>query len=296
MFSGSIVALVTPFKGEKVDYKKIEELVEFHIKSGTNGIVPCGTTGEAPTLDYEEHKKVIETVVKAVNKRVPVIAGTGSNSTAETVYLTEFAKNIGADAVLISTPYYNKPSQRGLYEHYKKVNDSVDIPIVLYNVPGRTAVAFTPETVANLYKLKNVAAIKEASGNIEVASQIRSLCDITVLSGDDSMTLPMMSVGGKGVISVAANIVPKEMSDMVKSGLGGDFAAAEKLHYKLFGLSKIIFIETNPVPIKAAMEMMGMIEGGVRLPLYAMSEDNRSKLRSAIEEYGLLKKKPGVSN
>ncbi|MDP8262774.1 MAG: 4-hydroxy-tetrahydrodipicolinate synthase [Candidatus Ancaeobacter aquaticus] len=288
MFKGSIVALVTPFKDSQVDYTKIEELVEMHVSSGTHGIVPCGTTGEAPTLDFEEHIKVIETTVKAVNKRVPVIAGTGSNSTAETVYLTEQAKKVGADAVLISTPYYNKPPQKGLYEHYKKVNDSVDIPIVLYNVPGRTAVSFTTETVTRLAELKNVVALKEASGSVDTTSQIIAQSDITVLSGDDSLTLPLISVGAKGVISVTANVAPKEMSALVEAALKGDYDTARKMHYSLMSLFKVLFVESNPIPVKAALELMGKISGDLRLPLCRIDDANKEKVKKVLQECSLV--------
>jgi 4-hydroxy-tetrahydrodipicolinate synthase len=288
MFSGSIVALVTPFKQGKVDYDKIAELCEFHIANGTSAIVPCGTTGEAPTLDYDEHKKVIEVVIRTVGGRVPVIAGTGSNSTAETLMLTAYAKQAGAAAALITTPYYNKPTQKGLYEHYKQINDTVDLPVVIYNVPGRTGVSIAPETVAKLSQLKNMVAVKEASGSVDQVSAILSLCDITVLSGDDSLTLPMIAVGAKGIISVAANIVPKDTSDLCAHALKGDYRKAMALHYTLFNLCKALFIETNPIPVKTAMAMLGMIEEEFRLPLCSMSDDNKAKLKAVLKGYGLL--------
>lgn len=289
MFSGSIVALVTPFKQGKVDYDKVAELCEFHIANGTSAIAPCGTTGEAPTLDYDEHKKVIDVVVRTVRGRVPVIAGTGSNSTAETLMLTEYAKKAGAQAALITTPYYNKPTQKGLYEHYKKINDTVDLPVVLYNVPGRTGVSLAPETVAKLSKLKNMVAIKEAAGSVDQVSAIRSLCDITVLSGDDSLTLPMIAVGAMGIISVAANVAPKDTSELCRYALAGDYKKAMEYHYKLFNLCKVLFIETNPIPVKTAMAMMGMIEEEFRLPLCTMGDETKAKLKTVLKEYGLLK-------
>ncbi|HRZ86302.1 MAG TPA: 4-hydroxy-tetrahydrodipicolinate synthase [bacterium] len=289
MFSGSIVALVTPFKKGKVDYDKIAELCEFHVASGTDAIVPCGTTGEAPTLSYDEHKKVIDVVIATVKKRVPVIAGTGSNSTDETIMLTEYAKKAGADGALITTPYYNKPTQRGLFEHYKMVDDTVALPVILYNVPGRTGVSLAPETVAKLSKLTHVVAIKEAAGSIDQVSAILSLCDITVLSGDDSLTLPMIAVGAKGVISVAANIAPKDTRDLCAYALKGDYAKAKELHYKLFSLCKILFVETNPLPVKTAMAMAGMVEEEFRLPLCPMGDENKAKLKTVLKEYGILK-------
>lgn len=290
MFSGSIVALVTPFKNGKIDEAKLQELVKWHRERGTSAIVPCGTTGESPTLSYEEHHRVVEVVVASAAGKIPVIAGAGSNSTEETLALTRHAKKVGANAVLLVNPYYNKPTQRGLIEHFRTVARSVDIPIVLYNIPGRTAVSLTPETVAELAQEKNIVAIKEASGSLEQVSAILSICKITVLSGDDALTLPMMSVGATGVISVAANIVPEEVAKMVKAYLDGKMEEAKKLHYKLFPLFKVLFIETNPIPLKAAMQMMGMIEEELRLPLCPMSDGNRSKLRDALKQYGLLKR------
>lgn len=288
MFSGSIVAIVTPFKNGKVDDAGLKKLVQWHCERGTSAIVPCGTTGESPTLSYDEHHHVVEVVIKAANGRIPVIAGTGSNSTEETLSLTEHAKKAGADAVLLVNPYYNKPTQRGLIEHFRKVARSIDIPIVLYNIPGRTAVALAPETIAELAREKNIVAIKEASGSLEQVSAIRSLCDIEILSGDDALTLPMMAVGATGVISVAANIVPEEVAQMVKAYSTGSHDEARRIHYKLFPLFKALFLETNPIPLKAAMSMLGMIDEELRLPLYPMSNENRTKLREAMKQYGLL--------
>lgn len=286
---GSFVAIVTPFKDGKVDEAKLKDLIEMHIENGTSGIVPCGTTGESATLSYEEHNRVIELTIEQVKGRIPVIAGTGSNSTEETIMLTKHAKEAGADAVLLITPYYNKPTQQGLLQHYLKVADTVDIPIVLYNVPGRTAVNLEPETVAKLAEHKNIVAIKEASGNLSQISKIISSCDITVLSGDDGLTLPILSLGGKGVISVAANIVPQEMTELVSSFLKGNIEKARTIHFRLFPLFKTLFIETNPIPIKTAMEMIGMINGQLRLPLVSMKEENKVKLRKVLEQLYLLK-------
>lgn len=288
MFTGSYVALVTPFLNGQVDYKKLQELVEFHIANGTNGIVPCGTTGESPTLTPKEHEHVISEVIKFVNGRIQVIAGTGSNSTSETLELTAHAKNAGADAALVITPYYNKPTQEGLYLHFKAVTDAVDIPVVIYNVPGRTGVSITPETVARLAKIKTISGVKEASGNIDQTSAILDLCDIDVLSGDDSLTLPIMSAGGKGVISVSANIVPKDVSDMTIAANEGRFEDAKKLHKKLFPLSRGMFIETNPISVKTAMRLLGRLNGDMRLPLCEMSKPNEEKLSNVLKQYGIL--------
>ena len=288
MFSGSFVAIVTPFKDGAVDYATLTKLVEWHIESGTHGIVPCGTTGESPTLSHEEHAKVVEHVVKTVNKRVPVIAGAGSNSTSEAIWLTKHAKECGADAALSITPYYNKPTQRGLVEHYKAITSAVDMLIVMYNVPGRTGVKLAPETVAELSKIRTIVAIKEACGSIEQVCEILSRCDITVLSGDDSLTYPMLAVGGTGVISVAANVIPKDMAAMVDAANNGNFDEAKALHYKYWRVFKDLFIETNPIPVKAAMGMMGLIEPEVRLPLCAMSDANTAKLRATLEACGVL--------
>jgi len=289
MFSGCLVALVTPFSGDGVDYKKLSELVRFHLEQGTDGIVPVGTTGESPTLSHKEHREVIEFVVKEVAHKVPVVAGTGSNSTAEAVELTRFAKKVGADGALIITPYYNKPTQEGMYLHFKKIAEEVDIPIVLYNVPGRTGVSIAPETVARLAELKNIVAVKEASGSVDQASRIRSLSDITLLSGDDSLTLALLSVGGKGVISVVANLVPGDMKAMIEAFNRGDIKRAGELHLRLFPLCRAMFIETNPIPVKTAMKLLGRLNGQLRLPLSPMSPANEEKLSKVLRDYGLLK-------
>lgn len=288
MFTGSFVAIVTPFKNGKIDEKTYEKLLEFHINNGTNGIVPCGTTGESATLSYEEHKRLVRLTIDIVNGKVPVIAGTGSNSTAEAIELTKSAKEDGADAALVITPYYNKPTQEGLYQHFKAIAEAVDIPIVVYNVPGRTSVSISPETVARLSKIPAIVAIKEASGNVDYSSQLRTLCDITILSGDDSLTLPLLSIGAKGIISVLANVTPRKMSDLVSSFFKGDLAQAQKLHLELFNLIKALFIETNPIPVKAALEMMGLIDGELRLPLTPISEKSREILRKEMQNLGLL--------
>lgn len=288
MFTGSIVALVTPFEDGGVDYNKLQELVEYHIDNGTNGIVPCGTTGESPTLSHEEHELVVKTVIDKVNGKIPVIAGTGSNSTSETLTLTRHAEKAGADGALIITPYYNKPTQNGLYAHYKAITDATDIPVVIYNVPSRTGVSITPETVARLSALETIVGIKEASGDIDMASEIINQCDINVLSGDDSLTLPIASIGGKGVISVAANIVPKDVSGMVNSFLSGDIEIAQTAHKKLFPLARSMFIETNPVPVKTAMRLLNRLNGEMRLPLCRMTDTHEEQLVGVLKQYGLM--------
>jgi 4-hydroxy-tetrahydrodipicolinate synthase len=289
MFKGSIVAIVTPFKNKAVDEKALSELIEWHIKEGTNAIVPCGTTGESATLDYEEHYRVIEITVKTVNKRLPVIAGTGANSTDETIMITRKAKEMGADGALLVTPYYNKPTQEGLYRHYKEVAGAVDIPIVLYNVPGRTAVNMLPQTVARLAEIKNIVAIKEATGDMRQVSDIIRLCGdrITVISGDDFTTLPLLLLGGKGVISVSANVAPRDVADMIKAWEDGKIDEAKRLHFKLEPLNQSMFIETNPIPAKTALSMMGKIQEEFRLPLCPMSNENKDKLKNILISYGV---------
>ncbi|MBC8549361.1 MAG: 4-hydroxy-tetrahydrodipicolinate synthase [Candidatus Brocadiales bacterium] len=288
MFTGSIVAMVTPFKDGEVDYDKIGELVQYHIDNGTNAIIPCGTTGESPTLTHREHREVIEKVIEAAAGRIPVIAGTGSNNTSEAVSMTRHAKETGANGSLIITPYYNKPTQQGIYEHYKAILEEVDIPIIVYNVPSRTGVSISAETVARLAEFDNIVAIKEATGDIDQASQILNLCDITVLSGDDSLTLPIMSIGGKGVVSVLANILPREVSDLTSSFLKGEIENAQRLHKSLFPVCKAMFIETNPIPVKTAMKLLDRLNGEMRLPLCNMSKEHERQLKIALEKYGLV--------
>jgi len=287
MFKGSIVAIVTPFNNGEIDEEKLRELVEFQIENGTDGIAPCGTTGEASTLDYEEHDRVIEIVVHQANKRVPVIAGTGSNSTKEAIEITEHAKRVGADGALLVTPYYNKPSQEGLYRHYKTVAEAVAIPLVLYNVPGRTAVNMLPETVARLAEIPNIVAIKEATGSLQQVSEIIALCGdkINVLSGDDFITFPLMACGGAGVISVIANIMPKEVAAMIDAFNAGNMKDACRLHLKLLKINNAMFIETNPVPVKTALGLMGKCSDDVRLPLTPMSKATILMLTGIMKEY-----------
>jgi len=290
MFKGSMVAMVTPFKEGKVDEVKISELVNFHIQNGTDVLVPCGTTGESATLSFEEHERVVETTISAAQGKIPVIPGTGSNNTAEAIRLTNHAKKAGASGALLISPYYNKPTQEGLYQHFKAVAEAVDIPIVLYNIASRTAVNIEPETVARLAEIKNIVAIKEASGSLSQMSRIVSLCGgkLTLISGDDALTLPLLAIGGKGVISVIANIVPADLKEMITEFEKGNIEGARKIHYRLLPLIKAMFIETNPAPVKTAMELMGMIGGKLRLPLCPMKEENIAKLKKALEEYGLL--------
>jgi 4-hydroxy-tetrahydrodipicolinate synthase len=290
VFQGSLVALVTPFRDGKVDEAKLKELVEFQIAGGTDAIVPCGTTGESPTLDHDEHRRVVDVVVQAVNRRVPVVAGTGSNSTAEAISLTAHAKKSGADGALVVLPYYNKPTQKGLIEHCRAIADAVDLPLILYNIPGRTGVNMLPETVAQLADHPNIVGMKEATGDIVQMTHDIVLCGekLSFLSGDDTLTLPLMSVGGRGVISVVANIVPKDVSAMTRAFLTGDWKQARELHLKLFPLCQAMFYETNPIPVKTALAMMGKIREEWRLPLCPMSEANRKKLETALRSYGLL--------
>lgn len=290
MFSGTFVALITPFADGQVDYETLTELVEFHLESGTDGLVPVGTTGESPTLSHEENKKVVEHVVKVAGGKIPVIAGTGSNSTAEAIEMTAYAKKVGADASLQVAPYYNKPTQEGFYQHFRAVADEVDLPIVLYNIPGRCGgTGLTAQTVARLAEHENIVAIKEATGSMDMASEIAMLCDITVLSGDDSLTLPLASVGGKGVISVVANIVPADVKAMTDLILEGDLVSARKWHRKLFTLSKsMLSLSTNPIPIKAAMAMLNMASDEMRLPMTELEADKAETLRKALKDYGLL--------
>lgn len=290
MFSGSLVAIVTPFRNGKVDERAFGDLIEWQIANGTNGIVPCGTTGESATLTHEEHHRVVRLTVEVVKGRIPVIAGTGSNSTEEAISLTRHAREAGADGALLITPYYNKPTQEGLYRHYKAVAEAVDIPLVLYNIPGRTGVNMLPATVARLAVMKNIVGIKEGSGSVQQASDIAQMCGdrLAVLSGDDALTLPMMAVGGKGVITVTANVVPKEMAQLVSSFLGGRIDEARRIHFTLSPLFAALFYETNPIPVKEALGMMGKIDPELRLPLCAMGVDTRNQLARVLKEMRLI--------
>ena len=291
-FHGSYVALVTPFRNGKVDEAKLRELVEFQVANGTDGIVPCGTTGESPTLSHDEHKRVVEVAVETARKRVQIVAGTGSNSTAEAIDLSKHAERAGADGCLVVNPYYNKPTQEGLYRHFRAVAESVSIPILVYNIQSRTAINVETATMARLAKdCRNVVGVKEASGNLDQMSGVVLACgpDFSVLSGDDNLTLPLMAVGGHGVISVIANIVPRETAEMVHAALDGDLKRARDLHYRLLPLARAAFLETNPIPIKEAMAMAGMLEPEFRLPMCRMGDANRETLRSILKSYSLVK-------
>jgi 4-hydroxy-tetrahydrodipicolinate synthase len=291
MFKGAIVAIVTPFKNGKVDERALRELIEFQISNGIDGIVPCGTTGESPVLSHEEHDRVIEITVDAVKKRVPVIAGTGSNSTEEALRLTKHAHEVGADAVLMVNPYYNRPTQEGLYQHYKYIAEKVPIPIIMYNIPSRTGVNMTPDTMARLAKIKNIVGVKEAAGSLQQMQEIMTACgpDFIVVSGDDWFTYPLMCLGGHGIISVIANIAPADVSALVDAFNAGDMKKAKEIHYKMTPMVASLFIEVNPVPVKAALNLMGKIDYEVRLPLAKMSDANYEKLKKQMQAYGLIK-------
>ncbi|MEW5693211.1 MAG: 4-hydroxy-tetrahydrodipicolinate synthase [Candidatus Hydrogenedentota bacterium] len=291
MIYGSVVALVTPFKNDgSVDYKKIKELVEFHIEKGSDWILPCGTTGESATLSHEEHKNIIKTVVDASAGRIPVIAGCGSNNTKESIELICFATQAGAEACLVITPYYNKPTQEGLYQHFKAISDSTHLPIILYNVPGRTGVNLEPATIEKLNKIGNIVGVKEASGNMQQIEEIilRTRDDFVVLSGDDALTLPILAVGGKGVVSVTANILPSKVAQLVDSFFDDKWEQALLIHEYLFDISKAMFLETNPIPVKTAMSMMELIEDNLRLPLVKMSQSNKERLEKILKEKGVI--------
>jgi len=291
-FQGSFVALVTPFRNGQIDEAKLRELVELHVANGTDGLIPCGTTGESPTLRHDEHRRVVELVVEAARKRIPVIAGTGSNSTREAIDLTKHAERAGASGALVVNPYYNKPTQEGLYQHFRAVADAVSIPIIAYNIQGRTAINVETATMARLARdCHNIVGVKEASGSLDQMSQVIAACgpNFSVLSGDDNLTLPLLAIGGHGVISVIANIVPREVADMVHAALDGDFKRARELHYRLFPLARAAFLETNPIPIKEAMAIAGMLEPEFRLPMCRMSDANRETLRAILRQYALVK-------
>ncbi len=290
MFSGTFTAIVTPFKNGRVDEAALRELIRFGIDGGVSGFVPCGTTGESPALSHEEHNRVIELTVKEVAGQVKVIAGTGSNSTQEAISLTRHAKSVGADAALMVSPYYNKPTQEGLYQHFKAVAEAVDIPIILYNIQGRTAVNIENRTVERLAGIPNIVGVKEASGSILQMSEVLRLCGsgFDVLSGDDQMTFPLMALGGKGVVSVVSNIAPEKMSSMVNAMLAAEVEKGRAMHFDIFELSQAMMIETNPIPVKTALGLMGKIQPEFRLPLCPPSETNLEKLKTVLEKYGIL--------
>lgn len=289
IFEGSMVALVTPFRPNgRIDEKALKGLLDFHIRNKTDVIIPCGTTGESTTMSHDEHMRVMSMVVEYVDGRLPVICGAGSNNTAEALPLVRHAKKIKAAGVLVVTPYYNKPTQEGLYRHYEFLASRVDIPFILYNVPGRTGVSIAPQTVARLARIPNIVAIKEASGSLPQVNQIMQLCDLTVLSGEDALTFPLMALGARGVISVTANVVPALVREMVHHMLNRSLPESRRLHHRLVPLSEVLFVETNPIPVKTALGMMGLIHPALRLPLCEMKKENQDKLRNVLKDLGVL--------
>lgn len=288
MFKGSYVAIATPFKNGKPDEEAFRRLIEFQIENGTDGLVPCGCTGEAATLNMDEQKRLIEIAVETVDKRIPVIAGTGSNCTREAIELTVAAKKVGCDGALVITPYYNKPTPEGQYRHYSEIAKKADMPIMLYNVPSRTGISLLPSTVARLSKVDNIVVIKEAAGSVQQVVDILSLCDITVMSGDDSMTFPFMAVGATGVVSVAANVIPAEIKALTQAFLDGDIDKAREIHYQVQEICGAMFIETNPLPVKTTLSLMGMCEKEWRLPLCEMEKENEAKLKTVLKKYKLI--------
>ena len=289
IFEGSMVALVTPFRNGKVDEKALKGLLDFHLKEGTDVVIPCGTTGESATMSHQEHRDTMTFVVEYINHRIPVICGCGSNNTTEALGLVQHAKKIKADGVLVVTPYYNKPTQEGLFRHYEYLASHVDIPIVLYNVPGRTGVNIAPETVARLSKIDTIVAIKEASGSMDQADQIMQLCGLPVLSGEDSLNFPLIAIGACGVISVVANIAPRLVKGLVAAALAGNMEEARSIHKVLYPVSKAVFIETNPIPVKTALGLMGMIKPELRMPLCEMRPENKKKFKAVLKKLGVLK-------
>ncbi len=290
MFAGLTVALITPLKSGEIDYDALGRLVDWHVEQGTDCLAPVGTTGESPTLDHEEHERVIGCVVERARGRIKVMPGTGSNSTREALRLTKFAKRAGADGALMVGPYYNKPTQEGYYRHFAAVAEAVDLPIVLYNIPGRTGSNILPETIARLAKLPTIVAIKEATGSMDQASAIAALCDLTILSGDDSLTLPLLSIGGRGVVSVVGNIVPRDMKSLMNAWTAGKIGEAQSWHQKLFPLCRdMLGAATNPIPIKTAMKLLGRDSGELRLPMTAMDAAGEGKLKETLQKYGLLR-------
>lgn len=288
-YAGVSVALITPFRDDAVDLDALGAQVEFQVDAGVTCVCPVGTTGESPTLSHEEHEAVIKAVVEAAAGRVKVMAGTGSNSTKEALRLTRWAQKAGADAALVVAPYYNKPTQEGFYQHYKALAEAVDIPICVYNIPGRSAKNIEPETICRLAEIENITMVKEATGSMDQASRILAGADVTLLSGDDSLTLPLLSIGGRGVISVVGNILPKDMIAMVDAFRGGDTAKATELHYKLFPLCRdMLSLATNPIPIKAAMKLLGRDTGELRLPMTPLTPEQEASLRKTLETYGVL--------
>jgi len=291
MFQGSMVAIVTPFRNDgQFDEERYRELIEFQIENGTDVIVPCGTTGESATLDFDEHDQVIRVCIEQVNKRIPVIAGTGANNTKEAIHLSKNAKAMGADGLLLVCPYYNKPSQEGIYQHYKAIAEAVALPQVLYNVPGRTGVNMASDTTVRLAEIANIVAIKEASGSLTQVSEILAKAGdkIDVISGDDFLTFPMMACGAKGVISVSANVIPERVKAMVSAAMSGDYATARRLHLELLDFHTAMFIESNPVPVKTSLGLLGKLEPNVRLPLVSMGDATLAKLKDILKHYEVI--------
>jgi 4-hydroxy-tetrahydrodipicolinate synthase len=290
MFNGALTAIVTPFRDGAIDEPALRELIEWQIESGIDGIVPCGSTGESATLTHAEHERVIKIAIEQARKRVPVVAGTGSNSTAEAIRLTAAAREMGADGALLISPYYNKPTQEGIYKHYKMIAASVDLPLIVYNIPGRTASNIAPETFARLCEIKNIVGVKEASGSMDQISDMRRLCGdrLTILSGDDSLTLPLMALGGSGVISTTSNVIPREMHELAAAGLAGDFERARAIHYRMLPLFRALFVETNPIPVKQALAFMGKCANELRLPLVPMTPAPAERLKAAMKELRLV--------
>jgi 4-hydroxy-tetrahydrodipicolinate synthase len=288
-FAGVTVALVTPFRGGEIDFASLRELVDWHIEQGTDCLSPVGTTGESPTLDHDEHERVIAAVVEHAGGRIKVVPGTGSNSTREAIRLTRFATMAGADGALMVGPYYNKPTQEGYYRHFAAVADACELPIVLYNIPGRTASNILPETIARLAEIPSIVAIKEATGSLDQASHIASLCDLTILSGDDSLTLPLMSIGGRGVVSVVGNLVPRDLKALVSAFDAGKTAEALNWHRRLFPLCRdMLSVATNPIPVKAAMKLLGRGSGELRLPLCPLDAAGEARVAQTLRTYGSL--------
>ena len=290
MFNGALSAIITPFRDGAIDERALREHIEWQIQSGIDGIVPCGSTGESATLSHAEHERVIKIAIEQTRKRVPVVAGTGSNSTAEAIRLTASAREMGADGALLISPYYNKPTQEGIYKHYKMVAASVDLPLLVYNIPGRTASNIAPETFARLCEIKQIVGVKEASGSMDQISDIIRLCGdrLTILSGDDSLTLPLMALGAKGVIATCSNVVPREMHDLAAASLAGDLERARSIHFKLLPLMRALFVETNPIPIKQALAFMGRCTNEMRMPLVPMTQPAADRLKAAMKDLKLV--------
>jgi 4-hydroxy-tetrahydrodipicolinate synthase len=290
MFNGALTAIITPFRDGAVDEPALRDLIEWQIANGVDALVPCGSTGESATLTHEEHERVIKITIEQTRKRVPVIAGTGSNATAEAIRLTASARAMGADGALLISPYYNKPTQEGIFKHYKLIAAHVDLPLIVYNIPGRTASNIAPETFARLAEINNIVGVKEASGSMDQVSDIIRMCGgrLTILSGDDALTVPIMALGGKGVISTASNVMPRQMHELAAAGLSGDFARARELHYRMLPVLRALFIETNPIPVKQALALMGKCANEVRLPMVPMSAPACEKLKAAMKELRLI--------